>query len=107
MAIKRLFKAGFVFSLLFISIANFAQVNGGESAFSFLTLPNAARVTGLGGAAITINDSDPNIGQQNPALYRGEMSKKVAVGANAYLADLVYGNALYVLERDSGLFMGY
>lgn len=103
MPIKRLFKYTFILILLFASHISFAQINGGESAFSFLTLPNGARVTGLGGAAISINDNDPNLGQQNPALYRGAMSKKVAVGANAYLADLIYGNAVYVVERDSGL----
>ena len=47
-----------------------SQVIGGQNVFSFLSLPQSARLTGLGGAQIAVRDDDPVFAINNPAALQ-------------------------------------
>lgn len=95
-----------LFLLIILCTKLNAQILGGQEVFTFLSTPNSARITGLGGSQLTLLDKDPNMGQQNPALYNPLMAKQLSISTNAYLAGLVYGNGSYVFQRDSFLTAG-
>lgn len=96
----------FIIAIIFSNISMLthpqvqAQINGGQEVFTFLSTPNSARITGLGGTQLTLLDKDPNMGQQNPALYNPLMNKQLSISTSSYLANLVYGNVAYVFQRD-------
>lgn len=78
----------FVFAIL---SQNFAQV-GGEHVYEFLNLSSSARITGLGGIAIAIqDDSDVTLGYNNPAALNPSQHNALAFNYNFYLADINTG----------------
>jgi hypothetical protein len=79
--------------IAFLVVANqiFAQV-GGEHVYEFLNLSSSARVTGLGGHVIAVqDDSDVVLGYNNPAALNPRMHQELSFNYNFYLADVNSG----------------
>jgi hypothetical protein len=72
-----------------------AQVIGGRNVFSYLTLPQSARVTGLGGAQIAVRDDDPVFAIGNPGALNEAMSGKVALNHNIFMGGIQHGYVSY------------
>lgn len=70
--------------------ASFAQI-GGLATYKFLSLSNSARMAGLGGAANPLLTDDPLFALTNPALLRGEMSRRVGIAHQFLFADASAG----------------
>ncbi len=91
-----------VFNLMFSgSKLSLAQV-GGTSTYSFLSLPNAARVASLGGKLVSVYDDDLNLAFQNPALLNPSMHNHLAFNYVGYFADTKFGYASYARKTNSG-----
>lgn len=78
--------------------AVFAQVIGGRHVFSFLALPQSARVTGLGGAQIAVRDDDPVFAISNPAALNPAMSGRLTFNHNFFLGDIQHGYVSYAQQ---------
>jgi len=72
-----------------------AQILGGRHVFSFLELPQSARVAGLGGGQIAVRDDDPVFAAQNPAALNPSMSGHVAFNHNFFLGGIQHGYVSY------------
>ncbi len=81
----------FAAALLFFFEKNDAQIVGGRQAFQFLNLPNSARVSGLGGLQIAVQDDDPGFAWSNPATLNPSMSGRLTFNHHFHLADLQNG----------------
>ena len=68
---------------------------GGSYTYSYLELSPSARVTALGGYAITTLDDDLTLGYQNPALYNQEMGGRMAFSHAFGPGGIQYGYAAY------------
>ncbi len=64
---------------------------GGYGTHKFLTLPNSARITALGGYCIASVDADINNVAQNPALLNAKMDNRYAFNTCNYFGDISYG----------------
>ena len=72
-------------------LSGIAQV-GGEHVYEFLNLSSSARVTGLGGIVIAVqDDSDVALGYNNPAALNSSQHNALAFNYNFYLADVNTG----------------
>jgi hypothetical protein len=83
--------------LILKSISAIAQV-GGQSVYSFLNLPNSARVLALGGSTIAIRDDDVNMAYQNPGLINPSMASRLSLSFVDYFAGINFGNAAYAFN---------
>lgn len=72
----------------------FAQ-KGGTQAFSFLNLPNSARVAALGYNFAAIDDNDLSLGLNNPSLINSEMHNDISMNFVDYYSDISYGFLTY------------
>ncbi len=72
----------------------FAQI-GGTHTFSFLDLPNSARIASLGGKMVAVNDHDPDLVYFNPSLLDSGMNEQVTLNYILYFAGINYGYASY------------
>jgi Uncharacterised protein family (UPF0164). len=72
-----------------------AQITGGQHVFSYLALPQSARVTGLGGAQIAVRDDDPVFAAANPAALNPSMSGRLAFNHNFFLSGIGHGYVAY------------
>jgi hypothetical protein len=88
----------FVFLLCIAGISK--TQSGGNNVYDFLTIPNSARSTSLGGWQISIFDDDLNFACQNPSLLNGSMSNQVTLSYIDYLADLKYMYTAYARTFD-------
>lgn len=79
---------------LFYTNSSQAQ-SGGESTYKFLTLPNSARVVGMGSNFLAIKDNDINLAVNNPSLISPEMHNNLGFSFVDYYADMKYGYATY------------
>ncbi|OYT14760.1 MAG: hypothetical protein B7C24_16620 [Bacteroidetes bacterium 4572_77] len=77
-----------------ISFQSVAQ-SGSNGTYSFLTLPNSARVAGMGSNFLTIKDNDINLALNNPSLITAEMHNNLGFSFVDYYADIKYGYATY------------
>lgn len=71
-----------------------AQISG-KTSFAFLSSPASARITGLGGSAIGVNDEDINNVTSNPALLNYKMAKQISFSHGFHFADIQYGYVTY------------
>lgn len=76
-----------------------AQI-GGKGVFTFLEIPNSARVASLGGANISIYDEDLNMAYQNPALLNSDMKQKVNLNYVNYFMDINIGSVAYAFNNE-------
>lgn len=86
-----------LFVLLFALCCNtlHAQVTGGQHAMEFLRLPNAPRISALGGIAIANPDKDVSFALQNPALIRPAMHTDLGLAQNFYYSGISISNLQY------------
>lgn len=77
-----------------------AQITGGQHVFQFLSLPVSARVTGLGGAQVAVQDDDPVFAAANPAALNPMMNGHLAFNHNFFLTDIQHGYAAYAHHLD-------
>lgn len=85
-------------SLLLISglqVISASAQKGGTQGFSFLNLPNSARVAALGYNFVAIDDNDLSIGLNNPSLINPEMHNDISLNFVDNYADISYGFASY------------
>jgi Uncharacterised protein family (UPF0164) len=68
-----------------------AQIVGGRQTFQFLNLPNSARISGLGGNQLAVQDDDAAFAWANPATLNPSMSGKMTFNHHFHLADLQNG----------------
>jgi hypothetical protein len=76
-----LFKGDFFILLFFLSITSKAQLG-----FSFLNIPNNAKINTLGGINVSIVGSDINLIASNPALLDTSEARQVGFSYSPYLA---------------------
>lgn len=86
--------------LVFISFSASAQV-GGQGVFAFLNIPASARITALGGNAITLYDKDPSLAYNNPASLNKNMHNQLGLSFNSMFKGIKYGYTNYVQHFDS------
>lgn len=84
----------YTFILLITNQLANAQI-GGSSTYSFLNLPNSARVTALGGYLPAVVDEDVNATYQNPALLNPSMHNRLSLSYIDWFSDVKYGYAAY------------
>lgn len=98
MRLIRMMKIRYWFLLLlttFSSVLSQAQVTGGQSAMSFLSLPNAPHITALGGMNVAHPVTDISFAFQNPSLMRSGMHNQLALNYNSYYSDIKIMNLNY------------
>ncbi|MEO7174716.1 MAG: type IX secretion system protein PorQ [Saprospiraceae bacterium] len=83
-----------LFCLFAVLGSNFAQ-SGGKQIFSFLNLPTSARLGGLGGYQVALQDDDITLAAFNPAALNQRMDQQMAFTYNAHLAKTKQGYAAY------------
>ena len=92
----KIFFAIIIFIVL-SSITAFPQM-GGAGTYQFLYLTNSPRVAALGGNNLTLNESDPALAYQNPALLNDSMNKHLALNYVNYFTDINYGYVGYAMN---------
>ena len=100
MRLIRMMKIRYWFLLLlttFSSVLSQAQVTGGQSAMSFLSLPNAPHITALGGMNVAHPVADISFAFQNPSLMRAGMHNQLALNYNSYYSDIKIMNLNYCI----------
>lgn len=90
--------------LLFVFLSGYGLAQtGGTTGYSFLNLPFNARIAGLGGSFITVRDSDPNLGVQNPALLNSEMNGHGSISQSLMAGGINSGQLNYARTFGSGV----
>jgi hypothetical protein len=83
-------------SICFVSLLlplKYTCAQPGGKAFQFLEVTNSARVAALGGDAVAIFDSDPDLAYHNPSLLNRDMHHHMALNYVNYFAGVNYGYA--------------
>lgn len=78
----------FVIVLVFTTTMCYAQTLGGNTVFNFLSQPNTAQLSALGGVNVSLIGNDVGMAFHNPALLRNEMHQQVNTSFNAFLAGI-------------------
>lgn len=86
---------GLFIILIGLQVSNSYAQKGGQQAFSFLNLPNSARVAALGYNFVAIDDNDLSIGLNNPSLLNNEMNNDISLNFVDNYADISYGFVSY------------
>lgn len=68
-------------------IGCFCAETNAQNSFSFLTLPNNARISALGGVNVSLSDKDINLHVVNPALLDSSQQGQLAFNYSPYLAN--------------------
>ncbi len=85
----------FIAILSFIPLFAFTQM-GGRNSYPFLEMNFNARTAALGGAILSVQDGDVNVGVLNPAAMNAEMHKKVSFSHAFHAGKINYGQFSYV-----------
>jgi hypothetical protein len=91
---KQLYWILFFCSLMSCQLLN-AQVVGGRHAYDFLSLPNSARLSALGGSLISVQDADLSLAYQNPAALNPLMHQQIVLQQSVHPAGITDGYAAY------------
>ncbi|HLN53039.1 MAG TPA: type IX secretion system protein PorQ [Lentimicrobium sp.] len=91
---KSLLKAILLLLISFSVTETYSQT-GGTKAFTFLNLPNSARVAALGYNFVAIDEADLSIGLNNPSLITSEMHNDISLNFVDNYADINYGFVSY------------
>ncbi|WP_298391187.1 type IX secretion system protein PorQ [Hydrotalea sp.] len=78
----------FLIFLLFCSKAMLAQTLGGNTVYNFVTQPNTAQLSALGGVNISNISNDVGMVFQNPALLRPSMQQQLNTSFNNFVAGI-------------------
>lgn len=79
---------------MLISFGTFSQP-GGRNSFEFVNIPNHARLAGLGGVNVSLNDRDVNFFTSNPALNSDSLDRMASVSYQAYVARIGHAFVSY------------
>lgn len=74
---------------------------GGQTTYSFLSLPVPARTAALAGNTIGLKDDDVNLVAQNPASLNAGMNNQLSLSYINYITDINYLQATYARSFDS------
>ncbi|SMO68967.1 hypothetical protein SAMN06265379_10521 [Saccharicrinis carchari] len=88
-------------ALLVATVQTISAQRGGENTYDFLNLTNSARVAALGGANVSIADSDMNLAYHNPALLQKEMDNALVLNFVPYMSSINYGYVGYARHFDN------
>ena len=95
----------FCLSGLFITLAS-AQI-GGNSTYKFLGYSNSARIAGMGGNFLAINDNDITLTQGNPSLINPSMNNNLALSYVNTSGGINYGFVAFAHNFEKvGCFVG-
>jgi hypothetical protein len=95
-----------IFIAAFYIIPAFSQI-GGNSIYSFLNLPNSARLTSMGGSVIAIKDNDLSLAWHNPSLLTKQMNNTLSLSFVDYFSDVNYGCVSFAHNFEKlGMFQG-
>jgi hypothetical protein len=75
-------------AIFFICTEAGSQTLGGNAVFNFLSQPNTAQLSALGGVNISAMSNDVGMSFHNPALLRPAMHRQVNTSFNAFLAGI-------------------
>ncbi|HJV20152.1 MAG TPA: type IX secretion system protein PorQ [Sediminibacterium sp.] len=75
-----------------------SQTLGGNAVFNFLTQPNTAQLSALGGINISSFGNDVGMAFHNPALLQRQMSRQVNTSFNAFIAGISHLTAATALH---------
>jgi len=78
----------FFINLFFLPAVSIAQTLGGNTVFNFLTQPNTAQLSALGGINVSNIGNDVGMSFQNPALLRSAMHRQVNASFSNFLAGI-------------------
>jgi hypothetical protein len=73
---------------LLIGLQANSQTLGGNAVFNFLSLPNTAKQSALGGVNISSIGNDVGMSFQNPSLLRNSMHQQANTSFNAFIAGI-------------------
>lgn len=90
----------FFLLIVFIGVKAFSQVDG-DASFNFLRLTDNARISALGGEAVSIYDYDINAANYNPASLNRENQKKLSLNYMPFYAGVSKSTALYGFKGKS------
>jgi len=80
---------------------------GGKYTYSFLELPNSARVAALGGKLVSVPDHDLNLVFHNPAILTPENDNQMVLNYVDYFSDIRFGYFSYAKSfKKAGMFAG-
>ncbi len=82
-----------IISLLLVSHV-YSQI-GGNSTYQFLNLTNSARIQGIGGDFLPVNDNDISLAMTNPSIISKELDNNMALNFINYFSDVKIGNISY------------
>lgn len=82
------------FIVFLISLNSYSQT-GGNSIYKFLSLPNSARLSSVGGYIVAAKDDDVTLPVQNPSLLNSSMDNHLGFTFLDYFADIGCGYAAY------------
>jgi hypothetical protein len=68
---------------------------GGKNHYEFLNLPASARITGLAGHIIAVQDEDISLAITNPASMTPKTSGRLSIAHNFHFADIGNGSVSY------------
>lgn len=93
--------------ILYTATRAATQTLGGNAVFNFLTQPNTAQLSALGGVNISSMGNDVGMAFHNPALLRPAMHRQVNTSFNSFVAGIRHYSATgaYWLDRP-GLNLG-
>ena len=85
-----------IFILFFLTLSNFLVcAQEGNTAFTYLLLPNSARASALGGTNVSIIENDLSLIYQNPGFLGQEMDKTINLNYLSYVGDIGAGSATF------------
>ncbi len=99
----------FVIVLVYSNSVCNSQTLGGNAVFNFLSQPNTAQLSALGGVNISSIGTDVGMAFHNPALLRNEMHHQINTSFNAFLAGInQYGvtTAFHLTNKNLNLGIG-
>ncbi len=74
------------YCFLILSFVLFSVQSFSQNSFSFLNIPNNARLSALGGINVSISDKDINLFTSNPSLLDSSLRGQLGVNYSPYLA---------------------
>ena len=99
-------KTTIIVFLFLISFMQTAFSQAGEGVYQFLSLPSSARVAAMGGTNVSMYGNDLSVTLHNPALLNLDMSNSLSLSATSYIADVIFGSAIYAHKLDENNYFG-
>lgn len=97
--ITKCFFAGI--ALLSLYVTGESQTLGGNSAYTFLNLPNTPQLSALGGINISAITNDAGMSFNNPSLLREDMRDQLHVSFNNMYAGVKNYHSLFAFRSDA------